>query len=164
MADRTPFSETLYAFVERGETLFLMTLLAGTVLLFFGFSQGSTLVTVALGGLAVVFFLMAYQPPKSNQRDSDKKMDFIQLLVLTIIPKILWISCAVGAIGLLLRHLQTDNDGYRQMLIIQSVVTLGTLIVVAFAAVTGVSGIRNLLPIYFRALPLTLAAGSLLMA
>lgn len=164
MADRTPFSETLYAFVERGETLFLITLLAGAALFFFGFSQGSTLVTVALGGLAVVFFLMAYRPPRSSQGDPEKKMDFIQLLVLTIIPKVLWIGCAVGTIGLLLRHLQTGNDGYRQMLIIQSVVTLGTLIVVGFAAATGVSGLRNLLPIYFRALPLTLAAGSLLLA
>lgn len=164
MADRTPFSETLYAFVERGETLFLITLLTGAALYSFGFSQGSNLVTIALGGLAVVFFLMAYQPPKSNPGDAEKKMGLIQTLVRTIIPKFLWIGCAVGTIGLLLRHLQTENEGYRQMLIIQSVVTLGTLIVVGFAAATGVSGLRNLLPIYFRALPLTLAAISLLMA
>lgn len=164
MADRTPFSETLYAFVERGETLFLIMLLAGAVLFSFGFSQGSGLVTFALGGLAVVFFLMAYRPPKSNQLNTEKKMDFMQLVVLTIIPKVLWISCAVGTIGLLLRHLQTENDGYRQMLIIQSAVTVGTLIVVGVGVVKGVSGLRNLLPIYYRALPLTLAAGSLLIA
>ncbi len=164
MADRTPFSETLYTFVERGETLFLFMLLAGAVLFSFGFSQGSGLVSFALGGLAVVFFLMAYRPPKYSQPVTEKKMDFMQLLVLTIIPKVLWISCAVGSIGLLLRHLQTANDGYRQMLIIQSAVTVGTLIVVGFGAATGASGLRNLLPIYYRALPLTLAAGSLLMA
>jgi hypothetical protein len=35
---------------------------------------------------------------------------------------------------------------------------------VGVGVVKGVSGLRNLLPIYYRALPLTLAAGSLLMA
>ena len=164
MADPTPFSEMLYRFVDRIESFLLLSLLAGTALFSFGVPQGSFVVTMALAGLAVVFFLMAYRPPARSNVATGEKMDFMDLLGQTIIPKILWISCAIGAVGLLFRHLQTPNNGYKELLIIQLASLSGaTLVVLGLFVVKGLASVRKLAPIYYRAIPLTLATASILM-
>jgi len=163
MSEQTDFSTKLYQLLDQIESFLLLALLAGVAFYYFGISLGAEVVTLALAGLGAVFFLMAYRPPKKTESPTTEKLGFMTLLVHTIIPKILWIGCAVGAIGLLLRHLQTGNNGYQQLLIIQSTVTLFTLIALGIAATQGVTGFRNLLPIYFRALPIALAGASLLM-
>lgn len=165
MAEPTPFSEILYRFVDRLESFLLLSLLAGAVLSNYGISYGVSVVTMALAALAAVFFLMAYRPPEQSEPATGEKKDFMELLSQTILPKILWISCSVGVVGLLLRHVQTSTNGYKEILMIQlATVTGATLVVIGLAVVRGASGVRRLAPIYFRAIPLTLATASILMA
>jgi hypothetical protein len=91
-----------------------------------------------------------------------EKLDFMALFISTILPKVTWISCAVCASSLVMYHIGTGNDGYKQGLMIHTAITVVGLIVLGFGALKGVKNIRTLVPIYFRAIPLLLAAEHLL--
>ncbi len=162
MAERKGFSETLYGLFDRAETFFLFALTAGIVSRYLGFAQSTTVIIVSLGGLAAIFFFMAFRPPAQMPTPTGEKLDFIHLLVSTTLPKLLWISCAVGSSSLMLFLSDPGNEGYKPGLMIHSVVTPISLLIIGFAAAKGVPGLRSLLPIYFRALPLLLAAVYLL--
>lgn len=164
MAERKSFSETLYGFFDRAEAFFLFALLAGVASHYLGFSQSITVIIISLGGLAAIFFFMAFRPPAQTSMPTQggEKPDSIHLLASTTLPKLLWISCAVGTSSLMLFHSDAGNEGYKPGLMIHSVVTPISLLIIGLAAAKGVPGLRSLLPIYFRALPLLLAAVYLL--
>ncbi len=162
MAERKSYSETLYGYFDRAESFFLFALLAGVASRYLGFSQSITVIIISLGGLAAIFFFMAFRPPAQMSTPGGEKLDFIHLLVSTTLPKLLWISCAVGTSSLMLYHSDAGNEGYKPGLMIHSVVTPISVLIFGLAAAKGVPGLRSLLPIYFRALPLLLAAVYLL--
>ena len=83
MAERKSFSETLYELFGRAEAFFLFALLAGVALRYLGFSQAITVIIISLGGLAVIFFFMAFRPPAQMPTSTGEKLDFIHLLVST---------------------------------------------------------------------------------
>lgn len=152
----------LYGYLDRGESLLLLALVAGIVSRYLGISQGITLIIISLAGLMAIFFFMAFRPPAEVPAETEEKPGFMYLFVYVIVPKIMWISCAVCTSSLLLYHLESGNEGYTLGLMIHSTLTVGTLVVIGLAAAKGVPGLRSLLPIYFRALPLMLTAVYLL--
>lgn len=120
------------------------------------------MIIISLGVLAAIFFFMAFRPQAQAPTPTGEKLDFIHLLVSTTLPKLLWISCAVGTSSLMLYHSDTGNEGYKLGLMIHSAVEPISLLIIGLAAAKGLPGLRSLLPIYFRALPLLLAAVYLL--
>lgn len=119
------------------------------------------LISIGLGGLAVVFFLNGYIPVDIQQSEGEP-MGFNELLGLSIVPKILWISAAVTTIGILFYSLQIGNDSYSKMLQIGgSTIVIGTSILLALK-VRGVKNINLVLPVLLRALPALIIAGYIL--
>jgi hypothetical protein len=157
----TRFSEMLFKNLDRAESLMLALLISGVVCHFMHWSFADQVLVLAFGGLAVVFFLNAYRPPSTSTPDQADRKDFFTLLMQTILPKLLWISSAVGAAALAMVHQHAPKAGYLQMFMIQSVVAIVCLVAVGLAAAQG-KNVQHLVPILYRAIPLTLAAGHFL--
>jgi len=158
MAEPKPFSEVLFGYLDRAEMLCLLALVGSLCAHYAGISGATTGAVIALGGLGGIYFLMAYRPPAAAPAAEGQKAGVSQLLTQTILPKVLWISCAVGAVALMIYHTGPANEGYKEMMLIQSITTiLGVLLVLLFVSM-GVEGARNLLPVLYRALPLTLCS------
>jgi hypothetical protein len=153
MAEQKSFGEVLYGNLERFEQIMLVVLTLGVAATLWGYSEALTIVIISLGGLAGIFFLMGFRPPSVRPDTSNGKQGFTQLLLDTILPKVLWISCAVCTISILLYHLDNGNDGYKQGIFIHLSITAVSLIVIGGASVAG-KNVRPLLPILFRAVPL----------
>jgi len=110
------------------------------------------LTELAVGGLAVIFFFRAYAPPEMN---SDvKTSSFFELLILTIIPKVLWISCSVSAMGILFYLLQFGNEGYLQMALIGGMTMAASFILLVISMFTKTNDLRPLYPVLIRTAPL----------
>jgi hypothetical protein len=110
----------------------------------------------SLIGLAVVFFLSAYRPMEIP-RNENEQLGFTELLAFSIIPKTMWISCAISAMGISFYMSQFGNEGYKQMLLIGgSTIAIGT-VMLGFCVVSGVRNLNLVTPILFRALPLLAA-------
>lgn len=161
MPTPTPFSEMLYKYLDRAESLMLALLIAGVVCHFMDLSYADQVLVLAFGGLAGVFFLNAYRPPKAPEEGQETRKDFFALLSQTILPKVLWISSAVGAVALALVHSHSPEAGYQQMFLIQGVVAVGCIVVVGISAFLG-QNIQHLVPILYRAIPLTMAGAHFL--
>jgi len=149
----TRFSELLYRYIDRAESLMLVMIIAGVVCHFLHLEFANQVLALAFIGLAVVFFLNAYRPPTAPAGDQPDRKDFFTMLTQTILPKILWLSCAVGAAALAMVHMQAE--GYKEMFMIQGAAALGGLAVVGLAAALG-RNVQHLIPIIYRAIPLTL--------
>jgi hypothetical protein len=161
MPPPTRFSELLYRYLDRAEGLALVLLIAGVAAHFQAMPIANTLMILAFGGLAGVFFLNAYRPSAATVDAQDTRKDFFFLLTKTILPKLLWISSAVGAVALMMVHQHAAEAGYQQMFLIQGVVAVGCLIVMGLAAAQG-QNVQHLIPVLYRAIPLTLAGGHFL--
>jgi len=157
MREPTPFSKMLFGLLERAELIALAALLAGLGAHFYGYSGLSSVLVFAFAALGGIYFLMAYRPPANLATTDGAPKGFKDLFVLAILPKVMWISCAIGAAGLSILHTRPDNLGYQQLLLIQaSVSILSMLAVGAFAAIG--ADIRHIIPILYRAIPLALAS------
>jgi hypothetical protein len=113
---------------------------------------------MSLSGLAGIYFLMAYRPP--TPVPEGEKKGFGQLLSQTILPKVLWIGCAVGAIGIMFHLLQLD--GAHEMLLIHA--ASGGVGVGMFLAFRQSTDSQALTPLLYRAVPLLLISVYLLTA
>lgn len=156
MAEPTPFSKVLFGLLERAELIALAAVLGGMGARFAGFSGVDSIMVIAFGALAAIYFLMAYRPPASAPPPSDQKSGFLDLFSQTILPKLLWISCAVGASGLSMLHTRPDNDGYLKILQIHALLSVVVIVVVGLLLIQGKS--KNLIPVLYRAIPLALAS------
>ena len=75
-----------------------------------------------------------------------------------IIPKVLWISSAICAMGIAFYLFNLGNEGYKNMLLIGgTTVVAATLILLAFL-LGGVRYISTVIPVLFRAVPLGLVS------
>ena len=153
MAERKSFAETLGTSLDRIEQILLIVLTIGVAAYFWGYHDALTVVILCLGGLAGIFFLMAFRPLSARPDASNEKHDLTQLLLEIILPKVLWISCASCTVSILLYHLHTGNDGYKQLILIHLSITAVSLMLIGGASVSG-KNVRPLLPILFRAVPL----------
>ncbi len=111
------------------------------------------LLNISIVGLAFTFFMNAFQE-KEIKRTEDKRLDFNDLFIDMIAPKILWISTAIVTMGILFYMLDFGNNGYANMLIIGSV-TIVICSVLSLVLVTKRAGNFGevITPIFYRALP-----------
>lgn len=144
--------------MEQAELILLAILGASLLARYFQMDVYMTGLQISLSGLAGVYFLMAYRPP-APLPEGEKK-GFAQLLSQTILPKILWIGCAVGAIGIMFYLLQLE--GAREMLLIHA--ASGGIGVGMFLAFRQTSDSQTLTPVLYRAIPLLLISVYLLTA
>jgi hypothetical protein len=158
MADQPQFAQRLYRYLEQAELILLAILGASLVARYLQMNGHLTGLQISLSGLAGVYFLMAYRPPPPLPEG--EKKGFAQLFSLTILPKALWIGCAVGAIGILFYLLQLE--GARQMLLIHA--ASGGLGIGIFFAFRQTSDSQTLTPVLYRAVPLLLISVYLLTA
>jgi len=132
---------------------FLLTGLAvGAILTLL--KMDTTVSRITLLGLGVTFFLFAYRPPDIPIQENEK-FGFPELLGLMIVPKVLWISCAVSAVGI--AFFLVKSEGYKQMLFIGgSSIGIGSFLLVILL-LNGVKHIKTVTPVLLRAVPLLLA-------
>jgi hypothetical protein len=149
----TPFIVTITKHLPLVEKVLLTALAIGTILTVMQID--STVTRVSLLGLGVTFFLLAYRP-NDIPRQEGEQLGFSDLLGLMIVPKVLWISSAISALGIAFYLFDFGNDGYKQMLMIGGLtIGVGTILLIVFF-VSGVKHIRTVLPILLRAVPLCL--------
>ncbi len=111
-------------------------------------------ISIALGGLALVFFLNAYVPKSPSPNQDDKTLGFKDLLVQSILPKVLWISMAVSVCGLLFYVLKFKGS-MNMMFMGGSTILIAALTILVFKF----SGTRNTamaIAILYRAIPILL--------
>lgn len=135
----------------------LLTLLGvGLVLTLLQF-ETTSIITLSLSGLAIVFFLKAYQPPRHLPNENKEAFNFKTLLALAIIPKVLWISTATSTLGILLWLLQLENINiYKQMLTMGAATAFVSLFILGYFSATGLKDLRALAPVLLRAIPVLL--------
>ena len=149
----TPFIVTITKHLPLVEKVLLAALAIGTILT--TMKIDSTVTRVSLLGLGVTFFLLAYRPT-DIPRQAGEQFGFSELLGLMIVPKVLWISSAISALGIAFNLFDFGNDGYKQMLMIGGLtIGIGTLLLVVFL-ISGVKHIKTVIPILLRAVPLCL--------
>lgn len=111
------------------------------------------LLNFTLLGLAITFFLNAFQEQQLNEKRS-KSYDFADIFVGLIIPKVLWVSTAITTLGILFYIINFGNSGY-------ATVILTGIITLTIAGVLGliISTVKSqeqssiLTPLIYRALP-----------
>lgn len=149
----TPLIVRLTKNLHWAERALLIALVLGTMLMYLKVDTG--VLSVSLIGLAVVFFLYAYKPIEIV-RDEKEQLGFSDLLAVTILPKVMWISSAISTLGLLFYLLDLGNDGYKNILMIGGL-TIGIAVVLLTVFLSsGVKNLKMVTPILFRAVPLLL--------
>ena len=138
-------------YLPLAEKIFLAGASVGLIFLFLNLD---TLVLIAsLIALAVIFFLSAYRPPEMPASENASQ-GFQGLFAFVILPKVLWIGCAVSAIGIALYLMGPTNDGYQLMLLIGGMSLLSDTGIFVFFLLKGTKHIELISPIFFRAIPL----------
>ena len=156
MADQPHFAQRLYRYLEQAELILLVILTASLLGRYLQMDGHMTGLQISLSGLAGVYFLMAYRPP--SPLPGGQKKGFAQLFSETILPKVLWIGCAVGAVGIMFHLLQLE--GARQMLMIHT--ASGGVGIGMFLAFRQTGDTQTLTPVLYRAIPLLLISVYLL--
>ena len=139
------------------ERFFLVVLIAG-VGLRYGGMQMMPLIYLGLVGLAITYFLFAFRVPDVPRPENGKeeKFGFLDLLMTSIVPKVLGIGMAVSMMGTLFFLL--EYEGYPQMLQLG-----GTTIVVCYALIVLSGSIakygRLLAPMLLRSLLVVAVVG-----
>ena len=148
------FSSKLYGWLSIDERALVAGAVIGLVLKTFNMKeQGDSLVMFSLSGLAGVFFLSAFRPPAAKTEETEeKKLGFTDLLFITILPKIVGISCAVGTIGVLFALLH--RPGSEQMMQIGLAATGAASALIAIGLAQGNEKPKELSPYLIRLLPL----------
>lgn len=139
-------------YLPRLERTLLMLIVLGIVITFLT-SAGSLIINVAIGGLALVFFLYAYRPLLVNA-GKDERAGMGELLGWSIVPKVLWIGCAISAMGILFFLIKTGSDEYRNMVMIGGISIVSGLLVLGVLRVSGTKHLQVVTPILLRAIPL----------
>ena len=156
----SPFVEKIAKYLYPAETFFLGLLTVGILLPRFDIDT-SAIIMISLSGLAMVFFLNMYRPldVKIGQGDQGS---FKELLYLVIVPKILWLSSSVNAIGILFFIL--NFKGYKEMLMIGAATSAIALVILGIFFLTEEKHIKATIPVLYRAIPMLLVAVYILFA
>ncbi len=149
----TPLLVTITKQLPLVERIFITALVIGTILT--AMQIDSTVTKISLLGLGATFFLLAYRP-NDIPRQEGEQFGFSDLLALMILPKVLWISSAISALGIAFYLFDFGNDGYKKMLMIGGLtIGIGTILLITFS-ISGVKHIKIAMPILIRAVPLCL--------
>lgn len=139
-------------YLPRLERMLLMLLVLGIVITFLT-NAGSLIINVAIAGLALVFFLYAYKPLDVNA-GKNEKVGLGEMLGWSIVPKVLWISCAVSAVGILFFLVKTGSGEYMNLVMIGGFSIMIGLLVLGVLRVSGTKNLEVVTPILLRAIPL----------
>lgn len=142
-------------FISIAERVLLGAFVVGAILFVLGIDD--VVATFSIAVLAVVFFLRAYVPaplPGDISEDTDGEAGFSQLLALSIVPKVLWISCAISAVAITFHIIEMPRENYRQMLMIGGLTLAIGSVMMTFFMATGMKHIRLVAGVLFRAIPL----------
>lgn len=153
---RSSFTQQLFKLIDRAEMILLGALSIALILYTTSF-KSEILLNLSLKGLAVLFFLSAYRPIQIERKEGEK-LGFMDLLCTTIVPKILWISSAVITVGIILFFSNTGNEGYKIILMLGSITIPVGIILLAAGLSSGVKQLNVIVPILYRAIPLTIVA------
>ncbi len=134
----------------------MLALAIGLVAKYLDYPSNSLLV-VALGGMSVVFFLGAYQPPNFVQEE-DEKFGMPELLQLVIVPKVLGMSMAVACIGILFKLIGVNPEGSAQMLLLGGSSSAISIAIILIGLATNVKHIHSVVPKLYRAVPIAAVA------
>lgn len=149
-----PFIYKLTPHLPKAEAFFMAGTFIGALLKYAG--MDSMVFNVSLVGLAATFFLSAYRPIDIPFDENDKP-GFPELLVLTIAPKIAWISAAVVTLGIQLFF--TGGKGYKQLLFIGGTSLVPVTLILLYGIVSGVRHVSFVTHVLYRIVPLLLLAG-----
>lgn len=148
------------------EKILLIALLGGLIL--YDQSTNLLLLQIALGLLAITYFLFPYftstnrfididlDELDNNDEEIDKLQDAQYVFSSLILPKILWLSTAVSIAGYLALLTFQDNDTYRKLILVGGGTILVSLSIFAYDLFKGFRDIHFLYPILLRAIPVTL--------
>jgi hypothetical protein len=156
----TLFSTKLFGLLQKAEIVLWLGLILGLLLYYGGYPSRSILL-VSLSGLAIIFFLGAYQP-SNIQRKEDEKSGLSDFIYLSIAPKVLGISMAVAAIGILFYFINSDPMGIKKMLIVGAFTMTIASAIILIGVATNAKNIKEIIPNLYRALPLMAACFYLL--
>jgi hypothetical protein len=134
------------------EKILLIALAIGIILALLNIDHD--VVKLTLLALAAVFFLLTYRPIDLPAKEGEQ-LGFAELIALNIIPKTLWISSAISAIGIAF-YLYNFN-GARQILIIGAPVIAFDVVLLIIFAVMGTRYMHTAVPVLLRAVPLLIA-------
>lgn len=154
----TPFRQLLkktYPYLQKAETVFVILLLVSVFLANNG-KNILMLVILSLSGLSIIFFLNAFIEPPTAQSTGSKVSDKL----LQIVPRVIWISCAVVLTGITYVILGFIGGG--NMLAIGGCGILAGIIILAILYSSGIRTIGKFIPILYRAVPAMLISGYLL--
>jgi hypothetical protein len=115
-----------------------------------------TVAKVSIILLGVTYFLMAYRPSDIPVKD-DEQFGMQELLGLLIVPKILWISCAVSCFGISLFLSRFTDVQYKGILLIGAATAVVATLVLVILALRGVKHINMVMPVLLRVIPLLAA-------
>jgi hypothetical protein len=152
MADQKSFVATLYQYLDRLEFILVVVAGASLLALYGGIAVANQGIMFSLSGLAGVYFLNAHKPP--SQVQEGEKKDFVALLSQTILPKVMWIGCAVGIIGLLFYLLKLE--GFREMLTIGGAASGLGVVLFGVLSLVNANQMQTLSPVLYRAIPIVL--------
>jgi hypothetical protein len=149
----TPLIVRITNYLPLVEKVLLSALAIGAILTIM--KMDSTVTRVSLLGLGITFFLLAYRPTDIPGQVGER-FGFSGLLGLMIVPKVLWMSSAISALGIAFYVFDFGNEGYKKMLMIGGLsIGVAILVLIAFF-LSGVKHIKIVTPILLRALPLCL--------
>jgi hypothetical protein len=141
--------------------LFLTGLLTFGILLPKMEVDSSLIVVISVFGLAVVFFLQAYNPVLLPIRSA--QMGFRELFSLTVLPKIIWIATSVCTIGILL-FLLDINDAYYGTLLIGETALVAGLLIAGYFSMRSATYAKIVMPMLYRAVPVLLISTYILLS
>ena len=150
------FVQKLFPFLNKVEIACMLALAIGLVAKYLQYPAQSLLV-VALGGLSIVFFLGAYQPPTFVQ-DENEKFGMPELLQLVIAPKILGIGMAVACIGILFKMIDVNPEGSAKMLLLGGGTVAIATAIILIGLVSNANHIQSIVPKLYRAVPIAAVA------
>lgn len=159
MAEPSPFIQLMFRNLERLERIVLAYLLIVIGARSFGLVTAVPPLKVGLIALSIIYFLFANRPPAPPA--DGVKPNFLGLLMVTILPKVLWISCSVGAIGLAFYF--SGMPGARQMLFIHASSGLVGLVIWGIGNLLKVQSLDQFATPVTRILPILLIATYILL-
>ena len=151
---RPTFSTLLYGWLQKAEKFLLAGAVLALILRYTGYPVDQ-LLTISLSGLAMVYFLSAFSPPKPVETEGDeRKSGFIDLFFGTTLPKLAGIGSAVAIIGVLfaLQHL----NGYTEMLNLGLLASGGVSVLIVIGLAMGNERAKLLTPTLYRLVPLAI--------
>lgn len=158
-SSKSSSSITLANYAHWGEKIFLPALVIGLIMMYTGM-EIMILVMISLFGLAITYFLFAFIALEFP-RSEDEKMGFMDLLLTSILPKVLSIGMAVSLFGMFLLLLDLGNDGHVQVLNLGGTTILTCIVILLFAGRSS-KYLRPLTPLLIRSLVVVAAVGYIL--